>query len=85
MGRPWHDADQVYFISSKGRSSAHVGGTEEKQDFFVSLLGQTSTVPAAVAMGPAAVPTAPQTRGTENPVTPGPGADPGLVPTLGPG
>lgn len=84
MGRPWHNADQVYFISSKGRSSAHVGGTE-KQDVLVSLLGQTFPVPAAVAMGPAVVPTAPQTWGTENPVTPGPSADPGLVPTLGPG
>lgn len=44
-GMPSHKEYQVYFISSKGRSSAQAGGMKEKRNVLISLLGQTSPLP----------------------------------------
>lgn len=77
-GMPSHKEYQVYFISSKGRSSAQAGGMKEKRNVLISLLGQTSPLPVGYGGGPAAGPTFPQTRGTENPTFPGLSVDPCL-------
>jgi len=46
---PWHKEYQVYFISSKGRSSAQAGGMKEKRNVLIYSVGPD--LPLAVGYG----------------------------------
>lgn len=80
-GTPWHEEYQVYFISSKGRSSAHAGGVK-KRDVLISLRPYLSSGPGlpsaswAVSEGPRAQCPASRRLGCREPHPPRAGVPP---------
>lgn len=76
-GTPWHEEYQVYFISSKGRSSAHAGGVK-KRDVLISLRSQASPRPAGLCRWAREQCPASHRLGHREPHSPGPSATPCL-------